>query len=119
MYHEYVDPKTGEVRRRHYNGIRLPIHTDERNLADEIWAQADPDSRLWADAARQALNQLARLIGDELSLQFVDELYPDGSIRRHTWRSVCHQVDSAFAVAFIRRETSLEKLLEAARANSE
>ena len=115
MYHEYVD-KDGNLRRRHYNGIRLPIHTDDRSFSDEVWAQADPDSRLWADAARQALNQLARLIGNELALQFVDELYPDGSIRRHTWREVCHQVDSAFAVAFIRRETTLDKLLEAARA---
>lgn len=112
-YHEYLS-QDGRLQRRHDNGHRVASARDAINTIEEIYQNANPDSKLWQNQASFTLGELGQLLGVEAARAWYELVWPGAEIDQYTWKQICEMTEAAlYKVLFGERD--LSKLAEASR----
>lgn len=112
-YHEYLS-QDGRLQRRHDNGHRVTPARDAINTIDQIYQDADPDSKLWQNQAEFTLVELGKLLGLELARAWAELVWPGAEIDNYSWKQICEMAEAAYYQALLGIR-DISKLAEAAK----
>lgn len=99
-YHEYAN-QDGKLRRQHDNGHHVTNAREAINTVEQIYQNADPESKLWERQASFTLEVLGKLLGGGRYVAWYELVWPGDKIDNYTWKQICEMAESAYYKALL------------------